>query len=167
MSRVFNTFVNQNSDNDLVKSLQLETKLGPYSRTLCSAVLAKNDLHHIHLHIVGESFDKIHKITNELYDSLENDIDKLAELAMELNENCPNFSVATQLLPAWQIASKDYYSYTEAVSTIEVVIGNYIASLKELRTLSESRPDIQSLLDELIRYWSKELNFKNKQRLNN
>jgi DNA-binding ferritin-like protein len=118
---------------------------------------------HIHFHIKGEKFDTIHNLTESYYNQASWDADYLAELCMEKGQNTPNFSQAAQFIPSAIIATMPEYNYATAITDMSVYLGAYVSALQNFRnTIPDS--DIQSKLDDMIRFWNKELNYKNKQR---
>lgn len=159
-----NQFVRGSSDENLVKALGMEEQkhTGPYTLATCHAVVFANNIKHIHFHIQGKKFDTVHNITGEYYDKASEDADYLAELGMEKGQNIPNFCQAAQLVPAI-VATSAVYSYETAIADIAVYLGTYVSALQSLRNVIPDE-DIQSKLDDMIRYWNKELNYKNKQR---
>lgn len=160
-----NLFMKGNSDDALVKALGIEEQkqVGPFTLATCHAVVFANNMKHIHLHIQGKKFDNIHSVTEEYYEQASEDSDYLAELCMEKGHYVPNFCQAAQYIPAATVATMSECDYKAAITDLAVYMGTYVSALKALR---ETTPDddIQSKLDDMIRYWNKELNFKNKQR---
>lgn len=160
----YNYFVNEGSDVNLIKSLTGDANAGSFVKATCAAVLATNDLHHIHFHIKGKQFDRIHNLANEYYDRLSDECDTLAELSIEYEHRCPNFSKANEFLPEWRPLETEVFTYEDAIQLIDSIINDYVMYLNNLRE-STTENDVQSLLDDTIRYWKKEINYKNKQRM--
>lgn len=159
-----NQFIQGSSDESLVKSLgiQEQEKTGVFTLATCNAVVFANNMKHIHFHIKGKKFDLIHNITEEYYQSASNDADYLAELSMEKEQAVPNFSYAAQYVPAL-VARSNTYDYVTAITDLSMHMKKYIEALETLRNVIPDE-DIQSKLDDMIRDWKKELNYKIKQR---
>lgn len=137
--------------------------MGNYSTAYYSAVALANDMKHIHTHAKGTLFDNIHNICNEYYEKANEDADTLAELAIEKEEAIMN--------PSYLLDGLDYkptnysrYSFELAMHTVMDCIEKYLKVLNDLRnkTLDTS---VQSLLDDMMRYWKKEKDYKIKARL--
>ncbi len=164
--RPLNSFVNESSDKNLLKLLGVNTsdEGNAYLLAASVAVTFANNLKHIHFHIKGEKFDEIHSITQQYYAMAEDDADYLAELCLEMGYEVPNFSHLPNIQHIMKIATEPKYDYTSAIGELSLYMQEYIACLKDLRDLAPS--DVSSKLDEFIRYWTKEQNFKNEQRIN-
>lgn len=112
-----------------------------YYVTVCLA----NDMKHIHTHIKGRKFDMIHNICNE-YD-----------------ESVMDASYAAELIK-YKPANLKVYNYEEAINTVYNSISYYVEELENaLATNFDS--DVENLLQEYLRYWKKENNYKNKARM--
>lgn len=137
--------------------------MGNYSTAYYSAVALANDMKHIHTHAKGTLFDNIHNICNEYYEKANEDADTLAELAIEKEEAIMN--------PSYLLDGSDYkptnynrYSFELAMYTAMDCIGKYLVVLDNLRNKTDD-PSVQSLLDDMMRYWKKEKYYKIKVRL--
>lgn len=137
--------------------------MGNYSTAYYSAVALANDMKHVHTHAKGTLFDNIHNICNEYYEKANEEADTLAELAIEKEEAIMN--------PSYLLDGLDYkptnysrYSFELAMHTVMDCIEKYLVVLANLRnkTLDTS---VQSLLDDMMRYWKKEKDYKIKARL--
>lgn len=137
--------------------------MGNYSTAYYSAVALANDMKHIHTHAKGTLFDNIHNICNEYYEKANEEADTLAELAIEKEEAIMN--------PSYLLDGLDYkptnysnYDFNLAMRVAEDCIEKYVKALIDLRnkTLDTS---VQSLLDDMMRYWKKEKYYKIKARL--
>lgn len=154
-------FINSGSDTALVNRLE-QSSVSNYAKTTCSAVLAANDIHHIHFNVKGYGFDRIHVVSDEYYNKLREEVDELAELSIEKGQPIPNLSLAGKIVE-WPIQTDLKYSYDSAVRAICKVLNMYVNGLTELRNTVES--DVASKLDEFIRFWNKELHYKMERRL--
>lgn len=137
--------------------------MGNYSTAYYSAVALANDMKHIHTHAKGTLFDNIHNICNEYYEKANEEADTLAELAIEKGDIILNPSY---LLNGLNYKPTNYsnYDFDLAMHVVEDCIEKYVKALTDLRnkTLDTS---VQSLLDDMMRYWKKEKYYKIKARL--
>lgn len=155
-------FINSDSDSNLVNMLEKTSEFGNYAKTACAASVAANDIHHIHFNVSGHGFDRIHNVTNEYYNKLNDEVDDLTELAIEKGHNVPNLTLAGKVVE-WPIQSELSYDYDTAVRAICKILSMYVNYLVALRDSAES--DVASKIDEYIRFWNKELHYKMEHRL--
>ena len=137
--------------------------MGNYSMAYYSAVALANDMKHVHTHAKGTLFDNIHSICNEYYEKANEEAGTLAELAIEKEEAIMN--------PSYLLDGLDYkptnysrYSFELAMHTVMDCIEKYLVVLANLRNKTDD-PSVQSLLDDMMRYWNKEKDYKIKARL--
>lgn len=137
--------------------------MGNYSTAYYSAVALANDMKHIHTHAKGILFDNIHNICNEYYEKANEEADTLAELAMEKGDTIFNSSYLLSELN-YKPTNYSNYDFDLAMRVAEDCIEKYVKVLTDLRnkTLDTS---VQSLLDDMMRYWKKEKYYKIKARL--
>lgn len=137
--------------------------MGVLVRLYYVAVCLANDMKHIHTHIKGRKFDMIHNICNEYYEKASKDADDLVELAIEYDESVMNASYAVELIK-YKPANLKAYNYEEAINTVYNSISYYVEELENaLATNLDS--DVENLIQEYLRYWKKENNYKNKARM--
>ena len=137
--------------------------MGALVRLYYLAVCLANDMKHIHTHIKGRKFDMIHNICNEYYEKASKDADDLVELAIEYDESVMNASYAAELIK-YNPANLKAYNYEEAINTVYNSISYYVEELENaLATNLDS--DVENLIQEYLRYWKKENNYKNKARM--
>lgn len=137
--------------------------MGALVRLYYVAVCLANDMKHIHTHIKGRKFDMIHNICNEYYEKASKDADDLVELAIEYDESVMNASYAAELIK-YNPANLKVYNYEEAINTVYNSISYYVEELENaLATNLDS--DVENLIQEYLRYWKKENNYKNKARM--
>lgn len=137
--------------------------MGALVRLYYVAVCLANDMKHVHTHIKGRKFDMIHNICNEYYEKASKDADDLVELAIEYDESVMNASYAAELIK-YNPANLKAYNYEEAINTVYNSISYYVEELENaLATNFDS--DVENLLQEYLRYWKKENNYKNKARM--
>ena len=137
--------------------------MGNYSTAYYSAVALANDMKHIHTHAKGTLFDNIHSICNEYYEKANEEADTLAELAMEKGDTIFNSSYLLSELNYKPTNYSNYY-FDLAMRVAEGCIEKYVKVLTDLRNKTDD-PSVQSLLDDMMRYWKKEKNYKIKARL--
>ena len=137
--------------------------MGNYSTAYYSAVALANDMKHIHTHAKGTLFDNIHNICNEYYEKANEDADTLAELAIEKGDIIFNSSYLLSELN-YKPTNYSNYDFDLAMRVAEDCIEKYVKALTDLRNKTDD-PSVQSLLDDMMRYWKKEKYYKIKARL--
>lgn len=137
--------------------------MGNYSMAYYSAVALANDMKHVHTHAKGTLFDNIHSICNEYYEKANEEADTLAELAMEKGDIIFNSSYLLSELN-YKPTNYSNYDFDLAMHVVEDCIEKYLVVLANLRNKTDD-PSVQSLLDDMMRYWKKEKNYKIKARL--
>lgn len=137
--------------------------MGNYSTAYYSAVALANDMKHIHTHAKGKLFDNIHNICNEYYEKANEDADTLAELAIEKGDIILNSSYLLDELN-YKPTNYSKYDFELAMSTAKGCIEKYLKVLADLRNKTNDS-SVQSLLDDTVRYWKKEKDYKIKARL--
>ena len=130
-----------------------------YAKLYYQSVVFSNDMKHIHAHAIGNKFDRLHSISNEYYEKASEDSDLFVELALEFGEKVRNPSDAAPI-NNYSTADADSYDWDNGIQQIIARMEAYIASMEELRK-SGVPTDVQSLLDDIIRYWKKENRYKN------
>ena len=137
--------------------------MGNYSTAYYSAVALANDMKHIHTHAKGGLFDNIHNICNEYYEKANDEADTLAELAIEKGDTILNSSYLLDELN-YKPTNYSKYDFELAMSTARSCIEKYVKVLADLRNKTNDS-SVQSLLDDMMRYWKKEKDYKIKARL--
>lgn len=130
-----------------------------YTPTAAMAVLVSNDILYMHHLAYGVDFDKCHSITQEYYEKINEEVDYLFELAVEHGASICNATNALDYVENYAVENLSEYDYTTTISVLYSKLSIYIASLEVLREES-GEDDVQSKLDDMIRYWKKELNYK-------
>ena len=124
-----------------------------------------NDLLFLHHHAVGEKFDTIHAVTEELYKKAIEHLDSLSEQAIIWKEYVGNYNFLSDSL-------LEFYGHpceTEKIDWLMFVNtlddkGNTIVDA--LRSITEKyTSDVKSLIDEMVIFWNKEISYKNAARL--
>ena len=130
-----------------------------YAKLYYQSVVFSNDMQHIHTHAIGNKFDRLHSISNEYYEKASEDSDLFVELALEFGEKVRNPSDAAAIIN-YDFTDADSYDWDDGIQQIMARMEAYIAAMEELRK-SNIPADVQSLLDDIIRYWKKENRYKN------
>lgn len=136
---------------------------GSIAKAAMCANLFANDLKQMHLHAAGVEFDRIHLITQELYDELLAEIDELSEIAVSEGEKVPNFTDVKSYIDTeneWKPVTDESITWPDFVSQLDEKGRKYIDTLKDI-----SSENSQTAIDDYIHFWSKEINFKNSARL--
>lgn len=124
-----------------------------------------NDLLFLHHHAVGEKFDTIHSITESLYKKAIEHIDTLSEQAIIWKEKVGNFNVPEESLKEiyGEPCQEEKIDWLMMINVLDDK-GNII--IEALHNLADKyTSDVKSLIDEIILYWNKEINYKNAARL--
>lgn len=137
--------------------------MGIYSTAYYSTVALANDMKHIHTHAKGTLFDNIHSICNEYYEKANEEADTLAELAIEKGDTILNSSYMLDELN-YKPTNYSKYDFELAMSLARGCIEKYVKVLTDLRNKTDDS-SVQSLLDDMLRYWKKEKDYKIKARL--
>lgn len=120
-----------------------------------------NDLLFLHHHAVGEKFDTIHAITEELYKKALEHLDALSEQAIIWKEYIGNYNFLSDSLLEFygQPCETEKIDWLMFVNTLDDK-GNVIVDA--LRSITEKyTSDVKSLIDEMVIFWNKEINYKN------
>lgn len=131
--------------------------VGSYSRAAMYAALLANDLKTLHLHAVGDDFDKIHQISQILYEEASLEFDDLSELAIANCEKMPNVSLVANYIDLeneWPAIIGETFNWPQFVSNLKRMGTTYINILKEIQ-------DPDPAVDDMITFWNKEINYKN------
>lgn len=147
---------NDHDDSSDFDSDDLYSKI---AKCAYACVLVSNNMKHIHLNVVGRKFDTIHNLTDKYYGNINYISDTLFEIAMEKTNRVDNPTNAPKHCPDIRIESDDNYEYDNALDVISDNLRSLIDYFKEARSVCDSRPDIQSKLDDELSFLNKELNF--------
>lgn len=137
--------------------------LNKYNKLAYLAYAISNDMKHVHTHAIGRQFDRIHAIGMEYYDKFSEDADDFTELALEYGESVMNPSYAAKEM-GWTPLNMKVYKYDEAMQVISDCLEKYVEMLDTIRS-NGNDTDVESLIDDKLRYWKKELNYKMKARM--
>lgn len=148
------------NDDALNETFSVEDKdVGKIAKAAMFANLFANDLKFMHWHASGTEFDKIHAITEELYDEAFDEADDLAEIAIAAGEKIANVSdiksfVETGESGEWEVVSEETITWPAFVDYLKDRGEKYIDALKDIE-------DEDSVISDYIHFWNKEINYKN------
>lgn len=114
------------------------------------------NLQNLHWNIRGPKFMRIHEILGDYYYHLTYDIDTIAEIGLQSNCSIEN---PVKLVSCLDNACPDgNITDDESIQLAINVISNLIASLEFY--YPNVPHEVQSILDDMINYWKKEIEFK-------
>ena len=122
-------------------------------------ICAANDLKHIHTHASGPFFFTIHEVVGEYYDECSNQADYITELALEFGEIMENPNLAADLVN-WQETNMAEYDLKTAIYSVKDIMSDIYDAMVEVDNEKTITPDAKNKIEEFMRYWSKENNYK-------
>lgn len=122
-------------------------------------ICAANDLKHIHTHASGPFFFTIHEVVSEYYDECSNQADYVTELALEFGEIMENPNLAADLVN-WQETNMAEYDLKTAIYSVKDIMSDIYDAMVEVDNEESITPDAKNKIEEFMRYWSKENNYK-------
>ena len=125
---------------------------------LYEAIRLHANLKTIHWNASGVNFFDLHEKLDEYIDVIYDQIDVLGELVAELSGCAPNPGELPSTLTLLQITNTEGFTSEEGFRIAYDLIDEYIQVLQSIYCNFPS--DIQSTLDEMIRYWKKESHYK-------
>ena len=148
-----------NINDDALNETSGDKDIGKIAKAAMFANLFANDLKFMHWHASGTEFDKIHAITEELYDEAFDEADDLAEIAIAAGEKIANVSdiksfVETGESGEWEVVSEETITWPVFVDYLKARGEKYIDALKDIE-------DEDSVISDYIHFWNKEINYKN------
>ena len=148
-----------NINDDALNETSGDKDIGKIAKAAMFANLFANDLKFMHWHASGTEFDKIHAITEELYDEAFDEADDLAEIAIAAGEKIANASdiksfVETGESGEWEVVSEETITWPAFVDYLKDRGEKYIDALKDIE-------DEDSVISDYIHFWNKEINYKN------
>lgn len=152
--------INDDTSTEDDTTTEVEEKdIGNIAKAAMFANLFANDLKFMHWHASGTEFDKIHAITEELYDEAFDEADDLAEIAIAAGEKIANVSdiksfVETGESGEWEVVSEETITWPVFVDYLKDRGEKYIDALKDIE-------DEDSVISDYIHFWNKEINYKN------
>jgi len=122
--------------------------------------VAANDIHTIHVNACGKDFQTLHLEANDLYQTLDGYMDTVFEMCCEDGHYIHSINDAKELLsdkyPEFTV-SECPFELIEGVQTIINILNFVIGSIKETYDVLPS--DIQSTMDEWLRYLNSKMNY--------
>ena len=136
-----------------------DSTVGSVAKATMFASLFANDLKHMHWHAVGTDFDKVHDISEVLYEEASHEADDLAEIAIAAGEKIPNISTATSFVDSheWEVITAEAIDWDSFVEYLDKQGTKYVQILRSIR-------DVDSIIDDFIHLWEKEIHYKNSAR---
>lgn len=133
--------------------------MGAIAHAALYATLFANDLKFMHWHAAGTEFDKIHSITEQLYEEAITEADEIAELAIGANEQMINISdiksyIETGDAGEWEVVTDEAITWPKFVELLKDRGLKYIDALEDIE-----KED--SVIGDFIHFWNKEINYKN------
>lgn len=122
-------------------------------------ICAANDLKHIHTHASGHFFFTIHEIVGEYYDECSNQADYVTELALEFGETMENPNLAASLVN-WKETNMAEYDLKTAIYSVKDIMPDIYDAMVEVDNEKSITPDAKNKIEEFMRYWAKENNYK-------
>lgn len=116
-----------------------------------AGIRAYRNLYILHWMSHGNDMMKLHLMTEEMYEELQGEIDTLGELLVEKQGTVPQLDFPCDYIPVQQ------YDFQTGLDQIKSLIQMYIDCIDYAYCNQDS--DVQSTLDEWLRYWNKQLNY--------
>ena len=116
-----------------------------------AGIRAYRNLYIIHWMSNGNDMMKLHTLAEEMYGELIQEIDTIGELLVEKQGTVPQLD-----FPCDYILVQDY-DFQSGLDQIQSLISMYIDCIDYAYCNQDS--DVQSTLDEWLRYWKKQLNY--------
>ena len=114
---------------------------------------ARNNLIFLHVNCKGEQFYTIHKLTEEYYKKIADDLDYVLELyVISTHKDAPNLN---SLSSSFII---DNVYLTDSVGSVITTIEYIVEALKCLRDVLDESANITKI-DEMLEYWIKQCRF--------
>ena len=116
-----------------------------------SGIRAYRNLYILHWMSSGNDMMKLHNLSEEMYDELKDEIDTVGELLVEKQGTVPQLDFPCDYI------SVQKYEFQTGLDQIKSLIQMYIDCIDYAYCNQDS--DVQSTLDEWLRYWNKQLNY--------
>lgn len=113
--------------------------------------VASYNFQHIHFHATGKNFDNIHNTSDEYYRHFRYRIDNFSEIALQGNIKLDNLANAKDHTDI-EIDTADSYTYETASRLMDDTLKHAIEQVKNVRSMSDNRTDIQSTLDDELKW---------------
>jgi len=116
-----------------------------------AAIRAYRNLYIIHWMSSGNDMMKLHILAEDMYKELIEEIDTLGELLVEKQGTVPQLDFPCDYVPVQK------YEFQGSLETIKSLVNMYLDCIDYAYPNQTS--DVQSTLDEWIRYWNKQMNY--------
>ncbi len=116
-----------------------------------AGIRAYRNLYILHWMATGQDMMKLHTLSEEMYDELKDEIDTVGELLVEKQGTVPQLDFPCDYIPVQK------YDFQTGLDQIKSLIQMYINCIDYAYCNQDS--DVQSTLDEWLRYWNKQLNY--------
>lgn len=116
-----------------------------------SGIRAYRNLYIIHWMSKGNDMMKLHILAEEMYGELIQEIDTIGELLVEKQGTVPQLDFPCDYVPVQD------YDFQGSLEVIKSLLQVYIDTIDYAYCNQDS--DVQSTLDEWLRYWKKQLNY--------
>lgn len=116
-----------------------------------SGIRAYRNLYTLHWMANGNDMMKLHNLTEDMYKELIDEIDVVGELLVEKCGTVPSLDFPCDYIPVQQ------YDFQTGLDHIKSLIQMYIDCID--CAYPNQTSDVQSTLDEWLRYWNKQLNY--------
>ena len=116
-----------------------------------AGIRAYRNLYIIHWMSSGNDMMKLHLLAEEMYEELIGEIDTLGELLVEKQGTVPQLDFPCDYVPVQK------YDFQGSLETIKSLVQMYIDCIDYAYCNQPS--DVQSTLDEWLRYWNKQINY--------
>lgn len=157
-----------NADNEPEADVNAITnnRFSAICNAACSANMLLCNMKTLHWNVAGEYFDELHNITLAYAEKASEDLDVLAELSLELG--CPVYNPAVMCLSLGKqiinVNDGKMLNREFVLNAITENITNYIDAVKSIYNIEDLSSDVLSEIDSIVRYWIKELNYKQPRR---
>ncbi len=116
-----------------------------------SGIRAYRNLYILHWMSSGNDMMKLHNLSEEMYGELFQEIDTVGELLVEKQGTVPQLDFPCDYIPVQK------YDFQTGLDQIKSLVQMYIDCIDYAYCNQDS--DVQSTLDEWLRYWNKQLNY--------
>ena len=117
------------------------------------AIQFSRNLHMIHWLAIGNDMEKLHIKAEELYIELDEEIDLLAELIVEKTGTV----IDINMIETWDTVGTQDRTFQQGIECIKQYAQSFIDYIDI--TYPNQPSDVQSILDDWLRYWNKQINY--------
>ena len=121
------------------------------NKLLGTVAIAAQNVRNVHWNMKNNDFYTLHKITDKVYNELNEYVDQIAEKMLMRNQN--PISKYSEFIDNSEIKELDAKSFT-AVETVEIVVST-LNTLLDMITKSEWDAFTQPMIDEMILFMDK------------